>query len=55
MFTHIENFQELSEKIDTYFAETNDEKLRLDLEKAGYSVYKHVDIKIFSSQASDEA
>jgi hypothetical protein len=47
-------FQELSERIDAYFSETSDERLRLDLEKAGYEFYKHINMQIFNDCVSAE-
>lgn len=48
-------FEELSKKIDKYFSELSDDQLKIDLEKAGYEFYKHMNIQIFSDCVSTES
>ena len=39
---------ELEKKIDAYFLNISDEQLQIDLDKAGYEFYKHVNVRLFS-------
>jgi len=40
--------EELKKRIDEYFANVSDEQLEKDLEKAGFSFYNKIKVRIFS-------
>ncbi len=46
--------RDFRQKIVQYFSEISDDQLRKDMEKAGYEVYKNVDVHILSDAVSEE-